>query len=245
MLLQDRFHDYDLCFLSWWYMKSFHILIFSFRILHLGLLFVKLCYNNNNITLLYDMTIWYMTLFACFTRDDFSCELTELRSSMKSQLQSAQNKSETRWGSFGAQLVVSDMRRIGWIGCFDTIPAQIAPACVRLNAAGQVRREANLPYQGQFQLKKKAWKKKHGPYHVSRRLPLTTLYAQSLNNKIWRYDSWLTKQPCWRLPCSHDQSSSLDLQQRVMPIGWSQGSRSLRIRFKNKWKLWKATGCSR
>ena len=68
-------------------------------------------------------------------------------------------KSETRWGSFGAQLVVSDMRRIGWIGCFDTIPAQIAPACVRLNAAGQVRREANLPYQGQFQLKKKAWKK--------------------------------------------------------------------------------------
>ena len=180
MLLQDRFHDYDLCFLSWWYMKSFHILIFSFRILHLGLLFVKLCYNNNNITLLYDMTIWYMTLFACFTRDDFSCELTELRSSMKSQLQSAQNKSETRWGSFGAQLVVSDMRRIGWIGCFDTIPAQIAPACVRLNAAGQVRREANLPYQGQFQLKKKAWKKNMA-HIMSHDVFLSPLYMR----KVW------------------------------------------------------------
>ena len=96
-----------------------------------------------------------------------SYELAEFWSGMKSR---PEKTSET---------VVSDKKRIGWIGCFDTIPAQIAPACVRLRAAGQVRRDANLPYQGQFHFTEKSLEKKTGSYHVSRRLPPTTLCEKS------------------------------------------------------------------
>lgn len=101
-----------------------------------------------------------------------SYELAEFWSGMKSR---PAKTSET---------VVSDKKRIGWIGCFDTIPAQIAPACVRLRAAGQVRRDANLPYKVSFILQRKAWKKN---WLIS---CLTTSSSHHSMRKVWttQYD---------------------------------------------------------
>ena len=117
--------------------------------------------------------MFMLFMFFCFLAPHglTSYELAEFWSGMKSR---PAKTSET---------IVSDKKRIGWIGCFDTIPAQIAPACVRLRAAGQVRRDANLPYQGQFHFTEKSLEKKLA-HIMSHDVLLPPLYAKSLNNTV-------------------------------------------------------------
>lgn len=86
---------------------------------------------------------------------------------------------------------ISAQVRSGWMGCLDTIPAQIAPACVRRSAAGGVTNNAHL--------KKISDSCSHRQSHCYKFLPYP-VWIMSYQ------DSWTQINNVWNI----DHSSNID-----------------------------------